>query len=149
MIADGNHLADETLGMFLRSKAGDLVLVSDCRSLGGLPEGSKLESYGEQLEVRDGAARYADGTLAGAVQPLWAGVQKIAGLQGFSFWDGLRLATVTPAKVLNLRGLGRISVGGRADLVLAGPDFSVRRVFYGGEEIFRAPGEPPLAGAAS
>jgi N-acetylglucosamine-6-phosphate deacetylase len=65
-------------------------------------------------------------------------------LHGFSIWEAIKLASFNPGKLLGIRGLGRIMVGGRADLVLAGPDLSVRRVFYGGEEIFRATDEPPL-----
>jgi N-acetylglucosamine-6-phosphate deacetylase len=144
IIGDGSHLAPDTLAMFLHGKVGDLVLVSDCRWIGGLPEGSRQGAGGEQLEVREGAARGADGRLAGGVHPLWKGLTTVAGLAGYSFWDAVPLATRNPAKVLGLRGLGRIMVGGRADLVLCGPDFSVRRVFCGGEEVFRAAGEPAL-----
>ncbi len=142
IIGDGQHLAAETLSLFLHGKVGDLALVSDCRWVGGLPEGSR-GSGGEVLEVREGAARDADGRLAGGIFPLWQGLRTVAGVPGFSFWDAVPMATRNPARVLGLRGLGRIMVGGRADLVLAGPDFTVRRVFCGGEEVFRAAGEQP------
>ncbi|NTV51916.1 MAG: amidohydrolase family protein [Candidatus Firestonebacteria bacterium] len=144
IIADGQHLAPETLAMFVRAKAGDLVLVSDCRWIAGLPEGAHAESGGETLEVKAGAARQEDGVLAGGVSPVWKGVATLGAMHGFTMWKAVQLASHNPAKLLGIRGLGRITVGGRADLVLAGPDFSVRRVFYGGEEIFRATDEPPL-----
>lgn len=144
LIGDGSHLAEETLHVFLRAKVGDAVLVSDCRWIGGLPEGSHVRSEDETLEVKDGAARRADGVLAGGIYPVWKGVVTVAGLPGYNIWSALQLATRNPAKVLGQRTLGRIAVGGRADLVLAGPDFSVRRVFYGGEEVYRASSEPPL-----
>jgi N-acetylglucosamine-6-phosphate deacetylase len=122
IIADGHHLAPETLSMFLRGKVGDMVLVSDCRWSGG---------SGEKPAVKEGAAYLADNTLAGGIYPAWKGLRTIASLPGMSIWDAVRLAARNPARVLKKRGLGRISVNGRADLVLAGPDLSVQRVFFG------------------
>lgn len=145
IIADGYHLAPETLSMFLRAKVGDLILVSDCRWVGGLPDGSHMETKDETLEVKEGAAWREDGVLAGGIYPVWKGLTTIANLPGFTFWDAVKLATRNPAKLLGSRTLGKLSVGGRADLVLTGPDLSVRRVFYGGEEIYRASDEPPLS----
>lgn len=142
IIGDGQHLAPETLSLFLHGKVGDLTLVSDCRWIGGLPEGSR-GTGDEVLEVRAGAARDAAGRLAGGVHPLWQGLRTVSGIPGYSLWKAVPLATRNPARVLGLRGLGRIMVGGRADLVLAGPDFTVRRVFCGGEEVFHAAGEQP------
>ncbi len=144
LIADGQHLAPETLSMFARGKVGDVILVSDCRWIAGMPDGTHVESHGEGLEIKDGAARHADGSLAGGIHPVWKGVSTMGSLHGFSIWEAIKLASFNPGKLLGIRGLGRIMVGGRADLVLAGPDLSVRRVFYGGEEIFRATDEPPL-----
>ncbi len=144
IIADGLHLAPETLSMFMRGKMGELILVSDCRWVAGLPDGEHHQPEGETLWVKNGLARKSDGTLAGGIYPLWKGVTTIAGLPGFNVYDGIRLATRNPARVLGKKSLGRISVGGRVDLVLAGPDLTVRRVFVGGEEIFRAEHEPPL-----
>jgi N-acetylglucosamine-6-phosphate deacetylase len=144
IIGDGEHLAPETLSMFVRAKVGDLILVSDCRWIAGMPEGSHVEAQGEKLEIKQGAARHEDGALAGGIHPVWRGVATVGALPGFSIWKAAHLASHNPAKLLGIRGLGRIMVGGRADLVLAGPDFSVRRVFFGGEEIFRSSDEPPL-----
>lgn len=144
VIADGKHLAPETLGMFLRAKNGDACLVSDCRWVGGLPAGEHHQDA-EVLTVEDGAAHQSDGTLAGGIHPLWKGVSTVAGLPGCSFWDAVLMGSRNPARALNKKNVGRISVGGRADLVLAGPGFTVQRVFFGGEEIFRESNEPPLS----
>jgi N-acetylglucosamine-6-phosphate deacetylase len=148
VIADGSHLAPDTVAMFLRAKVGDTLLVSDCRWIGGLPEGSHIRTGEESLEVKEGAARHEDGGLAGGIYPVWKGLATVAALPGFTIWDALPLATRNPAKVLGIRNIGRIAVGGRADLVLAGPDFSVRRVFYGGEEVYKASGESALGNEA-
>jgi N-acetylglucosamine-6-phosphate deacetylase len=145
MIADGNHLAPETLNMFFRAKVGDLVLVSDCRWVGGMPEGEHHQGTREKLMVQDGVARQLNGTLAGAIHPLWHGVTTMATIPEVSIFAAARMATRNPAKLLGKKNIGRISVGGRVDLILAGPDYSLRRVFVGGEEVFRAQNEPPLS----
>ncbi|MCD4813610.1 amidohydrolase family protein [bacterium] len=144
VIADGMHLAMDTVGMFLRAKVGDIALVSDCRWVGGLPDGEHEQLNMEKLVVENGIALRTDGTLAGGVQPLWQGVINVAKLSEFTFFDGIRMASRIPAKLIGKKSVGRISVGGRVDLVLAGPDYSIKRVFVGGEEIFRAVGEAPL-----
>ncbi|MBN1594376.1 amidohydrolase family protein, partial [candidate division FCPU426 bacterium] len=144
VIADGQHLATETLNMFLRAKVGDAIVVSDCRWAGGMPDGEHQQQNGEKLLVQDGAARLPDGSLAGGVQTLWKGVTNLAALPDFTIFDAVSMATRNPAKLLGKKAIGRIIVGGRADLVLAGPDFSLRRVFVGGEEVFRAPSEAPF-----
>ncbi|MCK5242663.1 amidohydrolase family protein [bacterium] len=144
IVADGNHLAPETLNMFFRAKVGDLILVSDCRWVGGMPEGEHQQGTREKLLVQNGVARRPDGTLAGAIHPLWKGVTTMAALPEVSIFAAVRMATRNPAKLLGKKNLGRISVGGRMDLILAGPDYSLRRVFVGGEEVFRAANEPPL-----
>jgi len=144
IIADGYHLAPETLSMFLRAKVGELVLVSDCRWVGGLPDGEHSRGDQERLLVHEGMARQLDGTLAGGTHPLWKGVTTIASLPEFNIFSAVQMASRNPARILGKKGIGRISVGGRVDLILAGPDFSIRRVFVGAEEIFRASNEPPL-----
>lgn len=144
LIADGVHLAPETLSMFLRAKVGELVLVSDCRWVAGLPDGEYTQPQVETLKVEQGLAKQLDGTIAGGVQPLWRGVTTAAELPQMTVFDAVRMATRNPARLLGRKALGRIGVNGLADLVLAGPDFSIKRVFIRGAEIYRAPGEQPL-----
>ncbi|MEW6517610.1 MAG: amidohydrolase family protein [candidate division FCPU426 bacterium] len=144
VIADGVHLAPEALSMFLRGKVGELILVSDCRWVAGLPDGEYTQPKVETLKVEQGLARQADGTIAGGVYPLWRGVTVAADMPKMTIFNAVRMATRNPARLLRHKGLGRIGVNGLADLVLAGPDLSIRRVFVRGVEIFRAPGEPPL-----
>ncbi len=144
IIADGVHLAPEALSMFLRAKVGDLVLVSDCRWVAGLPDGEYTQPQVETLKVEQGLAKQQDGTIAGGVFPLWRGVITVAGLPQITIFDAVRMATRNPARLLGRKALGRIGVNGLADLVLAGPDFSIRRVFVRGSEVYRAPNEPAL-----
>lgn len=141
IIGDGHHLAKETISLYLKATENQAVLVSDCRWVGGLPEGEHQLDHGEKLKIENKVAWLPNGTIAGGTQPLWSCVRYVAELPERSLWTTIPLATKIPAKLLGKRLLGKIAVNGRADLVLAGPDLTVKRVFYGGEEIYRGAGE--------
>lgn len=141
IIADGHHLAEDTVKMFLKATENQALLVSDCRWVGGLAPGNHQHEDGQTLTIEDGVARLPDGTFAGGTQALWHCLRYVAQLENYNLWQALPMASRLPAKLLGKRILGKVSVGGRADLVLAGPDLTVKRVFFGGEEIYRAQGE--------
>jgi len=66
LILDGNHLSDEAVQLALRSAPGRIALVSDACAAARMGDGDwKMGSV--DVFVRDGAARLADGTLAGSV----------------------------------------------------------------------------------
>jgi N-acetylglucosamine-6-phosphate deacetylase len=46
------------------------------------------------------------------------------------------ICSTTPARSLNLHGLGVISAGAVADLVVLDRDFQVRRTFVGGRQVW-------------
>ena len=52
----------------------------------------------------------------------------------------IRLATATPAEIIGVAGRkGRLGPGHDADLLLLGPDLSVRAVYRAGERVKTAP----------
>ena len=69
LILDGNHLSDEAVLLALRSAPGRIALVTDACAAARMGDGDwKMGSV--DIFVRDGAARLADGTLAGSVLTL-------------------------------------------------------------------------------
>jgi N-acetylglucosamine-6-phosphate deacetylase len=69
LILDGNHLSDEAVLLALRSAPGRIALVTDACAAARMGDGDwKMGSV--DVFVRDGAARLADGTLAGSVLTL-------------------------------------------------------------------------------
>ena len=130
LIADGHHLADETLLVAWRAAAGRIALVSDAvstRSLGGRP----VQATG------DGAVRRPDGTLSGSARTLLDGVRHLHGL-GVDLAAALLAATAVPARIARRPDLGRLAVGAAADLVVLDDRLEVVRVLVGGED--RGPG---------
>ena len=83
--------------------------------------------------TEDGAARLADGTLAGTTLSMARAVQNTVGL-GILVERAVEMAATIPADALGLRDRGRIAPGMCADLVaLDASSLAVRAVWLGGE----------------
>jgi N-acetylglucosamine-6-phosphate deacetylase len=105
-IADGQHVTPLMLQWLLRaSNAGELFLVSDALAPLGLPDG--LYPWdSRQIEVTQGTARLADGTLSGTTLPLLEGVKNLVRWGVCDVEMAIALATETPRKALGLPGMG-------------------------------------------
>ena len=104
-IADLVHVHPAALRTTLAVRP-DAVLVTD--------------RVGGQLDVRDGAARLPDGTLAGSVIGMWDSVRNLV-THGVPLGTAVRTATGNPARLLGL-DRGRVAPGARADLVGLDPE---------------------------
>lgn len=136
LILDGHHLDPTVVAVVARAAPGRVSLVSDAIAALGLPDGR--HRLGDQLvEVRDGAARLADATLAGAVVGLDACVRAFAEITG-SPRAAIEAATVTPARLLGDTERGRLVPGARADIVLLDDQLRVRMTIIGGEIAYQA-----------
>lgn len=106
LIADGQHVNPLMLEWLIRaSTIGDLFLVSDALSPLGLPDGI-YPWDSREIEVRQGTARLADGTLSGTTFPLLTGVQNLVQWGVCSVETAIALATETPRKALGIPGIG-------------------------------------------
>jgi N-acetylglucosamine-6-phosphate deacetylase len=105
-IADGQHVSPLMLQWLVRaSNAGELFLVSDALAPLGLPDG--LYPWdSRQIEVAQGTARLADGTLSGTTLPLLEGVKNLVKWGVCDPEMAIALATETPRQALGLPGLG-------------------------------------------
>lgn len=129
-IVDGWHLAPETVRMIWRAAAGRAALVSDAIAAAGLGDGCcRLGAV--EVTVAEGAARRADGTLAGSVLSMGEAVRNLVGL-GVPPIDALLSATAVPARVLGRSDIGRLAIGGPADLVVLDDQLVVQRVLHRG-----------------
>ena len=134
LILDGVHVHAVSARVALACKtARRLMLVSDAMATVG-SENPSMSLFGERVEVKDGALRTSDGTLAGAHLELAAAVRNATSMLGASVEEALRMATLTPAEFLGVaHERGAIAEGRRADLVLLDNALNVRSVWVGGE----------------
>ncbi|MEV7396883.1 N-acetylglucosamine-6-phosphate deacetylase [Aeromicrobium sp. NPDC092404] len=151
MIVDGHHVEPAAVRLAFTSAAGRVMLVTDAVAALGMPPGV-YELGGDQLEVIAGSPPLrADGTIAGADEPLDANLGHAVGF-GVDLVDAIRAATRTPADALGLADLGRIEPGVRADLVLLGDDLRARTTWLAGRQVWSTGGtmhEGPGATVAS
>ena len=133
LIADGAHLAPETILTVWRAARGRIALVSDITAAAGMGDGSfRLGTI--HVTVEGGVARDDDGALAGAVRPLAWGLRMLIEL-GVPIVEAVDAATRTPARVVGRSDVGELRPGGAADLVVLDDDFAVASVFVGGRPL--------------
>jgi N-acetylglucosamine-6-phosphate deacetylase len=147
-IADGNHIAFETIRMIARIKAPDeLVLVTDALAGLGMPPGRYWLAGREYIS--DGTCgRLPDGTLSGSLLPLNLAIRNLVDEAGLEPALAVRLATLNPARVVGLEeSHGRTEVGRNADVVVVGDDWEVIATFAGGALAYAAATAPEFAGS--
>lgn len=89
---------------------------------------------GQEVFVRNGAARLADGTLAGSTLTLNKAVYNMVKKVGLPLTTVLPMVTSTPAREAGCADhLGAVAKGYRADIVLMDEDLNVCTTFVGGQ----------------
>jgi N-acetylglucosamine-6-phosphate deacetylase len=132
-IADGVHVADDTLRVVLAAAAGRVALVSD--SIAAAIASGGHHRLGEvAVHVRGGRATRADGTLAGGVGTVLDGIRRLAGLD-VPLAEAVGAGTTVPARLLGRRDVGSLRAGAPADIVVLAGDLSIRRVLLAGDEV--------------
>lgn len=130
VIVDGHHLAPEVaLGAYLAARER-FSLVTDAMAAAGLGEG-RYTLGSRTVDVADGTARLADGTLAGSVLTMDAAVRNLVAL-GVPAVDALLAATRAPARLIGREELGALEPGALADVVVLDDDLTVRATLVAG-----------------
>jgi len=133
LIVDGFHVAPAAVRATFAAKPARTLLITDAMRATGLGDGPSVLG-GAPVTVSGGAARLADGTLAGSVLTLDVAVRRAVAM-GVPAEAALRAATATPAALLRLRDRGRLNVGARADLLVLAPDLTLTEVWQGGVRV--------------
>lgn len=135
IIVDGFHLADEVVQIVLAAPAR-VALITDAIAATGQPDG--IYPLGNRsVIVAEGSARLEDGTLAGSVLTMDTAVRNLID-GGADLTAAVTAATRVPADTVGNSDLGRLSVGGPADVVVLTNDLEVTRTLVGGREVFAA-----------
>lgn len=139
LIADGVHLADETVRMVFDMVGPEHVaLVTDAVAAAGMA-GGRYRLGSAEIEVRDGAARLVtDGSLAGGTTRLLDVLRRCVQHAGLPLVDAVRAASLTPARVLGLDGArGALRSGQRADLLCVDDGLRALGVLHAGRWVPR------------
>lgn len=135
LICDGFHISKPmVLATYKLFGSDRMVIISDAIRPAGLADGV-YESGGLEVYMKDGAARLADGTIAGSTATLWQCVCKAVEF-GIDFDEAVKMATETPAKLIGAYEKGRIETGCDADLLIISDNMEIDNVIIGGE-VFR------------
>jgi len=128
LIADGVHVHPRMVALAFTALGADrVVLVTDA-------VGWRAGSAGPvHLELRDGAPRLADGTLAGSALTMDAAVRTCVAT-GVPLEQALHAASTVPARLLGLTDRGTVAPGRRADLVALDPHLQVAAVWVAGQQ---------------
>jgi N-acetylglucosamine-6-phosphate deacetylase len=138
IIADLVHVHPAAVRIAIRAKRS-VALITDAVAVGAGTAGAGAAGTGTAgavtMEERDGAARLADGTLAGAVVPMDQAVRNVVAL-GFPLERAVELASTVPCEILGDAERGRLEPGRRADIVaLDRTTLAVRSVWIGGRPV--------------
>lgn len=135
LVADGVHLADDTVRMVFALLGPDrVVLVTDATAAAGMPDGD-YELGPRHVRVHDGVARLVDGDdapLAGGTAHLLDVVRRCVHA-GIPLTDAVTAATRTPAQVLGAGTWPELVAGRTADLVVTDAELRPVRVMRAGE----------------
>ena len=135
LIADGVHVHPAALWIAARMMPYRIALVTDAIRACGMEDGT-YKLYEHDVTVGDGAARLADGTLAGSVLTMDRAVKNMVELAGLPIEYVLPLATTVPAKIAGVADRkGKIEVDYDADLVVLDERLEVERVVVRGNEV--------------
>jgi N-acetylglucosamine-6-phosphate deacetylase len=146
-IADGNHVAFETLAMVARAKAPDeLILITDALAGLGMAPGRYIVAGREYIS--DGTSgRLLDGTLTGSLLPLNLALRNVVERVGLEPAVAVQMATLNPARALGVEGsLGRVEVGRTANLAIVDEAWDVQATYAGGAIAYQR--EPAAAPGA-
>ena len=134
LICDGQHVHESAVRMAFKLFPGRICLVSDALRCAGMPEG-KYELGGQEVTLKGGLARLADGTIAGSAGNLYDAMRNAVAF-GIGKEEAILSATANPAKQIG-RGdeIGAIAVGLLADFVVCDQNLARIAVYLGGEKL--------------
>lgn len=132
LIADGIHVHPSVLRIAAQAMPHRIALITDAVRACGMPDGS-YKLYDHEITVTGGAARLANGALAGSTLTMRRAVQNMVELAGLPLETVLPMATEVPARILGIDNRkGRLRAGYDADVVILSERFDIERLFVRG-----------------
>lgn len=134
LIADGIHVRPEVVRYVMQTLGHRVLLVTDAMAATDMSPGSYTLG-GFPVTVADGAARLADGTLAGSVLTMDQSLRNLMAW-GMPLASVVRGMSTNAAARLGLDDRGRLRIGSYADIVVMDSTFSVLSTYRQGHPIY-------------
>ncbi|MDZ5253126.1 N-acetylglucosamine-6-phosphate deacetylase [Clostridium sp. LIBA-8841] len=138
-ISDGIHISFPSLRVAYNQKTPDKVLlITDAMMACCMPDG-RYSLGGQDVEVKNGAARLLTGSLAGSVLTLDVAVKNVFNNTKYPLYEVIKMATYNGArhcKVEDRKGL--IKEGYDADLIIFDEDINIKYVIVNGKLVHKA-----------
>jgi N-acetylglucosamine-6-phosphate deacetylase len=138
LIVDGIHIHPAVMDILVRILGPErVVAITDAHSCAGLTEDDVFEFAGEAARVIDGAARLADGTLAGSVLTMTKALQNLLTYSHVTPSEAIGMLTANPACSINVADRkGMLLPGYDADLLIFDRAFQLQATLCRGEVAF-------------
>lgn len=136
LIADTFHIHKGLFPLIARMKGRKLVLVTDSLRAAGLPDG-EYDLSGQTFTLKGIECHLKDGTIAGSILTLNAGVRNLMENTNLTVSEAVRAASLAPAECIGVAARkGSIEAGKDADLAIVNDRFEVVRTILGGRTIY-------------
>lgn len=137
MIADKIHINKDLFQFVLDNKGNDkVVLITDSMRAGCMKDG-KYDLGGQDVYVKDGAARLESGNLAGSVLTLNKAVYNFMQNTNATINEAIHMASLNPAKSIGIDSdKGSLEIGKDADISIFDEEMNCQLVISEGRIIF-------------
>ncbi|NFO13917.1 N-acetylglucosamine-6-phosphate deacetylase [Clostridium botulinum] len=137
IISDGIHISYPALRIAYKQKGTDnVLLITDAMMACCMPDG-KYELGGQDVIVKNGAARVKSGSLAGSILTLDKAIKNIYKNSDLPLNEIVKMASYNPAKHCKIADhKGLIKEGYDADLILFDDNINIKKVFISGKEFY-------------
>ncbi len=138
VIADGVHVHPAVVNALVKAKGiNRTILITDSIRAAGMGNG-EYDLLGQTVSVKGNVARIASGSLAGSVLTMDQAVRNTMAFCDIPFAQAIQMASLTPAKSLNLHTeRGALKPGLRADVTVFSQDYSVETTIVGGNIVYQ------------
>ncbi len=138
IICDTIHLCADMVNLTFTNKDIDqMLMVTDSLACSWMPDGPG-QLGGLPINVKDGVARLESGNLAGSTLRFAKGLKNVWEITGKPLSELVKATSWNQAQSLGLQGLGKISPGFTADLVLLDANFDTVSTIIDGEVRYTA-----------
>lgn len=136
-IADGIHLHFAAIRTALTVKGYEnCALITDAMQACCMEPGVYMLG-GQQVYVKEGAARLENGTLAGSVLTMDRAVRNVLKNTSLNLPEAVAMASSVPARIIKVDDRkGKIMQGYDADVIIFDPDINILATIAGGKKIY-------------